>query len=665
MFFAKPMKKFRTSLLALVLTVSIPAIVSGESVESVSIDQKLDIIWVLLAAAIVFLMQAGFMCVESGMARAKNSINVSIKNMADFLLAVVAFWIVGFGIMFGTSWNGVIGTDTFFAQVDEPWLAAFFVFQAVFCGTAATIDSGAIAERTRFGTYLVISLLTSAIIYPVFGHWAWGSFYNGETQGWLEAMGFIDFAGSTVVHSVGGWVALAGIIVIGPRLGKFENGKPRKIHPHSLPLVYLGVFILFFGWFGFNCGSTLAATTDIAVIAWRTMMAGCAAGVACSFVSWVRDGHPEPEMVGNGVLGGLVAITAGCAHVTTVGSVVLGVIAGVAVYFVARFIEHNLKLDDVVGAVTVHGACGIIGTIGLAFFVMPEKMPEGMTWLGLLKVQSIGVVACAFWSFGIAFIAMSLLNKIAPLRVSEEHEKIGLNVAEHGATSSILDLANSMQHVTQTGDYSANSKVEPEFGTEIGDLASCFNGMVDAVRVEKEAVEEASIREKEKSAELEASMQRMYEKDQQIESEKIRLQEAAEATAISTRDLAEKGNTTISDSLETIQEIGKSSEKINDALLAVRGISDQTNLLALNATIEASRAGESGKGFAVVANEVKELARQSHSFADDISRLVAENSVQIERGIQLGDETKHVFDEIISASESTAKVIRDLATEAV
>ncbi|MCH8290104.1 ammonium transporter, partial [Candidatus Poribacteria bacterium] len=221
----------------------------------------MDYIWVLIAATLVFLMQAGFMCLESGMARAKNSINVAIKNMADFVLSVVGFWMVGFGLMFGISQSGLFGTSEFLINIGEnPWRAIFFVFQGVFCGTAATIDSGAIAERTRFGTYLFVSFITSCLIYPIFGHWVWGSFLNGETPGWLEARGFIDFAGSTVVHSVGGWVALAGVIVIGPRLGKFaEDGTPRKIPAHNLPLVYLGTFILFFGWFGFNCGSTLAA----------------------------------------------------------------------------------------------------------------------------------------------------------------------------------------------------------------------------------------------------------------------------------------------------------------------------------------------------------------------------------------------------------------------
>ena len=213
------------------------------------------------------------------------------------------------------------------------WVARFFLFQAVFCGTAATIDSGVVAQRTRFSTYLVISLFTSAIIYPIFGHWAWGSFLHGGDPGWLEARGFIDFAGSSVVHSVGGWVALAGLIVISPRIGRFnDDGTPNKIHPHNLPLVYLGTFILFFGRFGFNCGSTLAATTDIAAIGANTQLAACLGGITNSAVSWVSESkRPEAEMIANGVLGGLVGITAGCASVDAVGAATIGVISGLVV----------------------------------------------------------------------------------------------------------------------------------------------------------------------------------------------------------------------------------------------------------------------------------------------------------------------------------------------
>ena len=636
--------------------------VIGQEIAEPTIEQRLNFLWVLVASAMVFLMQAGFMCLESGLARAKNSINVCIKNMTDLLVSVVCFWVIGFGLMFGTSCGGWFGTSHFFANIEgDYWLAAFFVFQAVFCGTAATIDSGAVAERTSFRAYLIVSTFTSAIIYPVFGHWAWGSLFHGESQGWLEAMGFIDFAGSTVVHSVGGWVALAGIVVIGPRLGKFENGVPRKIHPHSLPLVYLGTFLLFFGWFGFNCGSTLEATPQVAEIAWHTMIAACFAGVVCSIVSWTRDGHPEPEMVANGVLGGLVAITAGCASVTTFGAACIGMMAGVVVYIASRVVERVLKLDDVVGAVAVHGVCGALGTLAVALFIIADKIPAGMTRAELAGVQAIGVAACAIWSFGASFIVLKTVNLFLPLRVSAEDEQIGLNVAEHGATSSILELSHSMQRVTMYRDYSEAAKAKPEYGTEIGDLAVNFNRLVDTIREEKQTVAEASEREREQAKQLTKKVDQLRSAESRMQEEKANLQLAADRAVNTTRQLAHKGNEAIQDSIEAMQSLKDSSEQIDRALQSVTEISEQTNLLALNATIEAARAGEAGKGFAVVAKEVKNLANQAHGSADEIGRLVAENSNRVARGVSLSRATRDVFDEIIDSAEATASEVAELA----
>ncbi len=229
-----------------------------ESDQLAALQVNLNYVWILASAALVFLMQGGFLCLEAGMSQAKHSINVAVKNVADFVMAVTAFWVLGFAVMFGKSYNSLLGTSDFLISVDDPWRTVFFVFQAVFVGTAATIVAGAVAGRTRFSSYLILSVLISAIIYPIFGHWAWGSLFHSDQQGWLESLGFIDFAGSSVVHSVGGWVALAGVIVIGPRLGRFdEDGTAHRIQPHNMTLAFLGLFILFFGWFGFNGGSTL------------------------------------------------------------------------------------------------------------------------------------------------------------------------------------------------------------------------------------------------------------------------------------------------------------------------------------------------------------------------------------------------------------------------
>ena len=545
---------------------------AAESAGDIGVAQRLDFLWVLVATAMVFLMQAGFMCVESGLARAKNSINVAIKNMADLLIAVVCFWAFGFALMFGDSQGGIIGMTRFFPTIENDyWLAAFFLFQAVFCGTAATIDSGAVAERTRFGAYLIVSLITSALIYPIFGHWAWGSLFNGESQGWLESLGFIDFAGSSVVHSVGGWVALAGIIVIGPRIGKFQDGVPRKIQPHSLPLVYLGTFILFFGWFGFNCGSTLEATPEIAVIAWHTMIAACVAGIVSSMLSWTYDGRPEPEMVTNGVLGGLVGITAGCACVSTFGAASIGMLSGASVYWATHFVERKLKLDDVVGAVAVHGVCGAVGTISLAIFIVPAQIPEGMSRLSLLGVQTLGVLACFAWAFGVSYIVLRTLDRFIPLRVSDEDENLGLNVAEHGATSAVLDLLQSMHHVTATGKYDDAAKVEPEFGTEFGDLAECFNKMVDAISGEKQALIAASDREKEQAAELQRNLERLQAAETQLQDEKRALIAASQREKQQSAQLQQNTQ----DLQRNLQALKATEAQLQDEKQALRQASDQ------------------------------------------------------------------------------------------
>ena len=447
----------------------------------------LNFLWVLMAAALVFIMQAGFMCVEAGLAQAKHSINVAVKNLADFVLAATMFWAVGFGIMFGQSHGGLFGTSHFFIGLEDHWMEAFFVFQAVFVGTAATIDSGAVAGRTRFASYLILSALVSALVYPVFGHWAWGSLFHNGQAGWLETMGFKDFAGSTVVHSIGGWVALAGVIIIGPRTGKYDrHGNARKIQPHNMTLAYLGTFILFFGWFGFNCGSTLAAVPQIADIALNTMLAGCFGCLSASALSWTRSPfhRPEGEMIANGILGGLVGITAGCAFVDTFGAMWIGLISGVVIYYGSIFIEKILHLDDVVGAISVHGLCGAWGTIAVGLFITPENLGEA-TRMSQIGVQALGVAVAFAWSFGMSWILLKLISfGTGGLRVSIEEERVGLNVAEHGA-SSILDLAGAMQELVKTGDYEHTRNVPIEIGTEAGDLARFFNQMIRTIREEK------------------------------------------------------------------------------------------------------------------------------------------------------------------------------------
>jgi Amt family ammonium transporter len=388
-------------------------------------------IWTLIAAAMVFFMQAGFAMVEAGFTRAKNAVNIMMKNLMDFSMGSLAFWAIGFGLMFGVSDTGWFGTSGFFLSDFSPdgdqWVAAFWMFQAVFAATAATIVSGAMAERTRFVAYIAYSVVLTAFIYPVFGSWAWGSLFNGS--GWLEGFGFIDFAGSTVVHSVGGWAALAGTIVLGPRLGKYtKTGSVKPILGHNIPLAAVGVFILWLGWFGFNPGSTTTADKSIAMIFVNTNLAAAAGAVAAMLTSWFKFGKPEVGMSLNGALAGLVGITAGCANVTPGSAIIIGLVAGITVFVSVLFFD-KIKIDDPVGAISVHGVCGAWGTLAAGLFNI------GGTSASIIGVQLLGIGACFLWTFPTAFIMFKVLDRVVGLRVSPEEELEGLDFVEHGGNA--------------------------------------------------------------------------------------------------------------------------------------------------------------------------------------------------------------------------------------
>ena len=419
----------------------------GESVDE-TVEGKLgktdaDILWLCIAAFLVFFMQAGFAFVEAGFCRAKNTVNLMMKNLMDFCIGSLGFWIVGFALMFGTSAAGVIGKDGFFlskysldaAGSPVGWVFAFFIFQTVFCATAATIVSGAMAERTRFKSYLLYSLFISVLVYPIFGHWAWGSLFGGA-PGWLENLGFIDFAGSSVVHSIGGWVGLAGAVVLGARIGKYDKeGKPQAIPGHSLSFAALGVFVLWLGWFGFNPGSTGSVNGSIAVIAVNTNLAAAAAACGAMFFSWWRIGKPDAGMTLNGALAGLVAITAGCANVSPMSAIIIGILAGVLVVAACRFLER-IGVDDPVGAVSVHGVCGAFGTLMVGLFAQEAYGGVNGLFFGggfsQLGWQAIGVVTCFAWAFSLGFIFFKVLKATIGLRVSPKEELEGLDLVEHG-----------------------------------------------------------------------------------------------------------------------------------------------------------------------------------------------------------------------------------------
>ncbi|HID04121.1 MAG TPA: ammonium transporter, partial [Desulfobacterales bacterium] len=386
-------------------------------------------VWTLIAACLVFFMQAGFAMVESGFTRAKSAVNIMMKNLMDFSMGSIAFWAIGFGLMFGTSGTGWFGTDGFFLSGWEgpdgdQWVLAFWMFQCVFAATAATIVSGAVAERTKFTGYLVYSVVLCAFIYPVFGSWAWGSLLNGG--GWLEGMGFIDFAGSTVVHSVGGWAALAGTIVLGPRLGKYgKNGEVRAIPGHNIPMAAIGVFILWLGWFGFNPGSTTTGDSSIAMIFVTTNLSAAAGAICAMFASWIMFQKPDIGMSLNGALAGLVGITAGCANVSPTSAIIIGAISGILVVLSVVTID-KMHIDDPVGAISVHGVCGAWGTLAAGLFNM------GGTNVKIITTQLVGIGAAFAWAFGTAFILFKVIDMTIGLRISKEDEMMGVDIVEHG-----------------------------------------------------------------------------------------------------------------------------------------------------------------------------------------------------------------------------------------
>jgi len=394
-----------------------------------------DTIWVLIAAVLVMFMQPGFAMVEAGFTRSKNSANILMKNIMDFSFGTLVFWLVGYTIMYGEDLGGFIGKPQLFFNSDLvngiPDKASL-MFQTVFAATAATIVSGAMAERTKFNAYIVFSIAVTLIIYPVSGHWIWGG-------GWLSELGFHDFAGSTVVHSVGAWVGLVGASILGPRLGKYIDRKPMAIPGHNLTLAALGVFILWFGWFGFNPGSQLAASgTDNALaishIFITTNLAAAAGATTSMIVAWKRYKRPILSFALNGALAGLVAITAGCDVVSPGGAVIIGMIAGLILPFGVEFIDSILKVDDPVGAVTVHGLCGAIGTLLVGLFAT-----EGGLFYGggthLLGVQALGVLAVFAWAVALAFILFRILKATNGLRVEKRVEEEGLDIYEHGETA--------------------------------------------------------------------------------------------------------------------------------------------------------------------------------------------------------------------------------------
>lgn len=395
----------------------------------------IDTVWVLLAAILIFMMQMGFASVEAGFTRSKNTANILMKNLLDFCFGSLLFWLFGFRIMFGA--------DAFAGLIADPFAlgsavpsnipqTAFLIFQTMFCATTATIVSGAMAERTQFRAYLVYCIFISAFIYPISGHWTWGG-------GWLSALGFHDFAGSAVVHSAGGWLALVGAAMVGPRIGKYKNGKPHAILGHNLTIATLGVFILWIGWFGFNPGSTVGISTpelqqSASTVFMNTNISAATGALTALIVAWVRYGKPSLSLSLNGVLAGLVGITAGCDAVSTAGAALTGIICGAAMVFAVSFFDSVAKVDDPVGAISVHGVCGSLGTILTGIFALDGGLLYG-GGLHMLGVQLLGTAVYAAWAILCGLILFYVLRRTIGLRVDRRVEEDGLDYYEHGETS--------------------------------------------------------------------------------------------------------------------------------------------------------------------------------------------------------------------------------------
>ncbi len=670
----------------------------------------LNHVWVMTAAALVLLMQAGFLLLEAGMVRSKNSINVAQKNIVDFCFSAACFAVFGFLVMFGPSVMGLFGapgTIWGYSGLDD-WSYTYFVFQMAFAGTAATIVSGAVAERMSYAAYIVLAAAVGLLIYPVFGHWAWGAGLVTENKPWLAAQGFIDFAGSTVVHSVGAWIALAGIIVLGPRIGRFDaHGKALPIHGHSHVLSATGAILLLVGWIGFNAGSTAAASGAVGKIAANTLLAAAFGGLVAMVIGRLMDGTYLTNRLINGLLAGLVGITAGCDAVGPKGAIALGAISGACVVFVENFVLHRLKLDDVAGVVGVHGVAGVIGTVLLPLFALPGKL-NGLSVTDSMLVQAQGAAAAFVWAFGMGLLAFWLMKMTIGIRLSQEDELRGLNAAEHGAAIGTGALQQELYRITQI-DRDLTRRLDAASGDEAAEIAAIINPFLEEFqRVQAEITRHAarindassaigglSDRFVQDSSVVSQTSSQMADtalalsgRAHQAVSQASGLREDAETVSQATRDMtlriqdlaarmdqlshsvndvtaAVRDGRSVSSSATTMigrseaqmQGLVAASDQINEIAELIEAIASSTNLLALNATIEAARAGEAGRGFAVVAAEVKALATQTQRATADVKARVA----AMRAGTNQASEGFTLLRNVMAEINRTIAVIADTA----
>jgi len=454
-----------------------------------TMNQQIDTMWVLICAILVFIMQAGFMCLEAGLSRKKNNINVALKNIADFGISVSVFWAIGFGIMFGSSYGGFFGRDNFFFVSDNPLNQSFFVFQTMFVATAASIISGVVAERMKFFGYLYITIITALIIYPVTGHWAWANLNSdpavvtSSSIGWLGKIGFVDFAGSTIVHSVGGWIALSAAIIIGSRYGRFKKDNTiQRYNGSNLPLAALGTLILWFGWFGFNGGSNGALNNVVPLILINTFLSAAAGLIACLFFGYFFLKKIESHIIINGPLAGLVSITASCHAVDQISAILIGSIGGIIACYGSIFLE-KIKIDDVVGAIPVHLFAGIWGTLAVAFFGNPELLGTGLSFVEQIESQIIGIISIGAYCFLVSYIFITIANKLKPLRVTKIQEELGLNIVEHNASTDNYELIKILKKQMETNDLSLRGPQDPF--TDAGQIGFYYNKIMHQLEESK------------------------------------------------------------------------------------------------------------------------------------------------------------------------------------
>ena len=443
------------------------------------LQANLDTFWLLICAILVFLMQAGFMCLESGLSRNKNSINVALKNVTDFGIAVVTFWAFGFALMYGTSVMGLFGNRFYFFTTHVAGYQTYFVFQAMFVATAATIISGAVAERLRFFSYVIITFVTSGILYPIVGHWAWAFNFDDPTEkfGWLGKMGYLDFAGASVVHSVGGWVALSVLLIIGNRTGRYRKENSKKTFQGSnTPMAALGALILWFGWFGFNGGANGAMDLKIPLILINTFLSASFGLIFSSLMGVIVMKKPEPLFMITGPLAGLVSITAACAYVNPSEAIIIGSIGGLVSGSTIILLE-KIQIDDVVSAIPVHLASGIWGTLAVAIFGNFEQMGIEKTKIEQLTIQLIGILSIGSFCFFSSYIIFKLINYVFPLRVGKIQEELGLNISEHNASTDTHELLEVLTEQAKSEDYSMRAPQDPF--TDSGIIGTQYNVLMN------------------------------------------------------------------------------------------------------------------------------------------------------------------------------------------